>query len=86
MNSGGLAKIKAGFIGTVISGLYKLSRDHEKTLLREKTRQEMAQHTSQAEQKPKTAKDSLELQKEVEEHIIERDLPILRAECSLKKT
>ena len=44
----------------------------------------MAQHLANAKQKPQTALESLQLQKEVENHIIVRDLPILSTEKTLK--
>jgi hypothetical protein len=45
----------------------------------------MGQHIANAKQKPQTAQESLQLQKDVEDHIIDRDLPILSSEKELKK-
>ena len=84
MDKGGAGKGRAGFIGTLFGGLYKLARDHEKARLREQTKQEMTQHIANAKQKPQTAQESLQLQKDVEDHIIDRDLPILSTEKKLK--
>ena len=84
MRSGGAGKGRAGIIGTVIGGLYKIGRDHEKAHLRYRTQQEMTQHMANAKYKPETALDYLQLQKEVEDHIIGRDLPILSTEKTLK--
>ncbi len=84
-NKGGAGKGRAGLVGTLFGGLYKLARDHEKARLREQTKQEMGQHIANAKQKPQTAQESLQLQKDVEDHIINRDLPILSTEKKLKK-
>jgi len=73
MDRGGAGKGRAGFVGTLFGGLYKLARDHEKARLREQTKQEMAQHIANAQQKPQTAQESLQLQKDIESHIIDRD-------------
>jgi len=80
MNQGGIGKGRAGLLGTLFGALYKLARDHEKALLRQQTKEEMRQHIANAKQKPQTGKESLQLQKDVENHIIDRDLPLLKAE------
>ena len=84
MQSGSIGKGKAGVIGSVFTGLYKIGRDHEKSKLRYRTKQEMAQHVANAKTKPQTPQESLQLQKEVEDHIIDRNLPILSTEKTLK--
>lgn len=43
MDSGDADNGRAGVIRTFLGGLYKLGRDNEKTLLREKTKEENAQ-------------------------------------------
>lgn len=85
MQSGGAGKGRTGIIGTVLGGLYKIGRDHEKAQLRDRTQQEMARHVTNAKHKPETAQESLQFQKEVEDHIIDRDLPLLSAEKTVKK-
>lgn len=85
MNSGGAGKSKAGLLGTVFGGLYKLTRDNEKQLLRVTTQKEMAEYMSNAEHKFKTPEEASEFRKKVEEHITDRDLPILRTERSVQK-
>jgi hypothetical protein len=84
MQSGGIGKGRVALIGSVFSGLYKMGRDHEKSKLRYRTKQEMAQHMANAKNKPQTPQESIQLQKEVEDHIIDRDLPILSTEKTLK--
>jgi len=79
------AKGRAGLIGTLLGGMYKLARDHEKARLREQTKHEMGQHMANAKQKPETAHDSLQLERDTESHIIDKDLPILSTEKKLKK-
>ena len=84
MNSGGASKGRAGLIGTIVGGLYKYARDHEKAQLRDRTKHEMAQHVTNAQHKPQTAQESLQLQKEVEDHIIDRDFPIISTKKAVK--
>lgn len=75
---------RASLVGTLVGTLYKLGRDHEKVWLREQTKLEMGRHTGYATKKFATAHESLEFQKELENHIIQRDLPILSAEKKIK--
>jgi hypothetical protein len=86
MNSGGAGKGRAGVIGTFFGGLYKLARDHEKNIVRERAKEETARHITNSEEKPKTPKEAFELQKEVEDHVVERDTTILSSERVVKDT
>ena len=85
MTSGGAGKAAGGLIGTFLGGLYKMSKDHEKENLRYNTKIEMEIHVNNAKHKPQTAHESLQLQKNVENHIIERDCPILYTEQQISK-
>lgn len=84
MNSGGAGKSKAGVVGTLLGGLYKLGRNQEQNHVREQTSKEMNRHLENAQQKPKTPEESLAFQKQVEDHIIDRDTTILKGEKQLK--
>ena len=84
MNSGGAGKGKAGVVGTILGGLYKVGRGHEQTHVREQAGKEMKQHIENAQEKPKTAEESLALQKKVEDHVVDRDTIILKGEKQLK--
>jgi hypothetical protein len=84
MDSGGAGKGLAGFIGTLFGGLYKLARGHEKNIVRERVKEKTAQHIANSEEKPKTPKEAFELQKEVEDHVVERDTTILSGERVVK--
>ena len=84
MKSGGAGKSSAGLIGTLVGGLYIYSQEHEKKQLRIRTQQELAQHVANSQHKPQTPQESFQLQKEIEDHIIERDFPILSTEKMIK--
>lgn len=80
MNSGGAGKGKAGIIGSFLGGLYQIARNQEKNHVREKGRIETQTHIQNAVQKPQTPAESLEIQKKVEDHIVERDTILLKGE------
>jgi hypothetical protein len=84
MNSGGGGKGRAGIVGTFFGGLYKLARDHEKNIVRERGKEETARHIANSEEKPKTPREAFELQKDVENHVLERDTTILTTEKVVK--
>lgn len=80
MPSAATTKGRTGILTTIISGLYTMARYNEKAQLRERTQLEFTQHTTGSVKKFATPSDSLNFQKELENHIIDRDLVILSAE------
>ena len=61
-----------------------MARNNEKAQLRERTQLEFARHAIGSGKKFATPYDSLHFQKEVENHIIDRDLVILSVEKTAK--
>ena len=84
INSGGAGKGLAGAVGTFVGALYKVAREHEKSIVRERAKEETSRHIANSEEKPKTPKEAFELQKEVEDHVVERDTTILSGERVVK--
>jgi hypothetical protein len=80
MNSGGAGKARAGVVGTLLSGLFQLARNQEKTHVRVQGQIETQTFIRNAVQKPQTPEEALAIQKKVENHIIERDTVILKVE------
>jgi hypothetical protein len=80
MSLGGGGKGRAGAVGSAVGALYKIAREHEKTLVRDRSKEEAARYIASAQEKPKTAREAFELQKEIEEHVLKRDTTILNGE------
>jgi hypothetical protein len=82
--SKGVRKVRAGAGGSVIGALYKIAREHEKSIVRERSKEETTRHIANSQEKPKTPHDAFELQKELEEHVLKRDTTILNGERFVK--
>ncbi len=80
MRSGGEGKTRAGVVGTLLGGLFQIARSQEKTHVRVQGQIETRTQIQNATQKPQTPQDALAMQKDVEQHIIERDTVILKLE------
>jgi len=84
MNSGGAGKGRAGIFGTILGGLYNAGRNQERNHVREQGKIEAQQHINNSTNKPKTPQESLDFQKKVEDHVIDRDTIILKGEKQVK--
>lgn len=85
MRSGGSGASKAGIVGSLLSGLYNIARNNEKTHVRVQGQIETQNHINAIVQKPKTFEESLVIQKEVENHVLERDTIILKSEKKIQE-
>ena len=85
MRSGGSGAGKAGIVGSLLGGLYNIARNNEKTHVRVQGQIETQNHINNAERKTQTPEESLAIQKEVEDHVLERDTIILKGEKRIQE-
>jgi hypothetical protein len=84
MASGSVRKGVTAAYATVGAWLFRLERVSECENVRFRTQVEMPKLVALAKNKPATAQEALEFQKTVENHIIDRDCPILSTEKAIK--
>lgn len=80
MTSGGAGKGLAGFVGTVLGGLYHIARNMEKKYVQDKGGIEAQKLIDNGEIKLKTPSDCLEFQQQVNQKIIVEETVILKGE------
>jgi hypothetical protein len=80
MRSAGGSKSLSGLYGTVLGLCYKTARDHEKTQLRERTERSVERYLANSQKKFETPQEAFEFEKNVENHITDRDLTFLKGE------
>lgn len=85
MKSDGSGAGKAGIVGSLLSSLYNLARNNEKTHVRLQGQIETQNHINNAARKPETPEESLAIQKKVENHVLERDTIILKGEKRIQE-
>ena len=83
IDSGGAGKIKSGVAGTLLGTFFHVTMNQEKTHVRVQGQFETQTLIKNSEYKPKTPQEVFALQKEVENHIIDRDTVILKVEKNI---
>jgi hypothetical protein len=84
MSSGGAGRGRAGLVGTVIGSLFQIARNQEKTHVRVQGQIETRTAINDSIQKPQTPYDVMDIQKEMESRVLERDTIILKTEKKLQ--
>lgn len=80
MRSGGSGASKAGVVGSILSGLYSIARNNEKTHVRVQGHIETQSYLNNAASKPETPLDVMALHIKTENRVFERDTIILKTE------
>ena len=83
MYSGGAGKILSGAVGILLSSIFNIARNQEKDHVQFLAL--ILELRSGDKQKPRTLEESMAIQKEIADHVIERDTVILKAEKRIRE-